>query len=432
VRCIQRVGLKIVISISLILILGSTLVGSEYYWLTVYNNNWKNINRTDFLDGKVNISVLNSLDSIFDRNSNLYHIYFNGNELLSFSPCGFDLYSINKNSIEKIYKFDDRGYVCDTKPFVRDSINYLLGGYGFWSAHLDLMRFDEIQGSWEFVKTINQPIDYFSNVVYQNDKGIYSLFGSYYNPRTGIDEKEAHGYFLDWVSKEWTPINIDGLNIKELVSNQTSALETKDYLFSISNAYLENIGWNIIEKETGKIFSYDLKKNEFQASPFVEIIGNKVNYISEIGDPSSIDLDVIISKSKEVGSIKVIKQRVVPFHLIKDILYVSTIFMFLIGLIIIRAKGRKKEREILSTNSLEEIEKIVEIFRPYAGELLNTEKLDILLDINSTKNFDSKRLKRSRMITRLNNYYQIKNNRDLIIRIKNPEDKRFNYYKIRP
>jgi hypothetical protein len=58
------------------------------------------------MDGKVSISVLNSLDSIFDRNPNPCHIYINGNELLSFPTYGFDLYSIDETSVEKKYKFD--------------------------------------------------------------------------------------------------------------------------------------------------------------------------------------------------------------------------------------------------------------------------------------------------------------------------------------
>ena len=64
------------------------------------------------------------------------------------------------------------------------------------------------------------------------------------------------------------------------------------------------------------------------------------------------------------------------------------------------------------------------------GEKLNTEEFDILLGIDQITNFDSQRIKRSRLIKALNKNYQEKNGFPLITRIKNPEDKRFVFYKI--
>jgi hypothetical protein len=56
--------------------------------------------------------------------------------------------------------------------------------------------------------------------------------------------------------------------------------------------------------------------------------------------------------------------------------------------------------------------------------------LDGILGIDSVDNNDSKRLKRSRWVNKLNEYYNSQNGKDLIIRDKNPEDKRYIYYKV--
>jgi hypothetical protein len=64
------------------------------------------------------------------------------------------------------------------------------------------------------------------------------------------------------------------------------------------------------------------------------------------------------------------------------------------------------------------------------GKKLTTEEFDKILGIHEITNFDSKRIKRARLIKEINLRYEEKKGMGLITRIKNPEDKRFVYYKI--
>ena len=64
------------------------------------------------------------------------------------------------------------------------------------------------------------------------------------------------------------------------------------------------------------------------------------------------------------------------------------------------------------------------------GDKLSTDEFDMALGIHQIANFDSKRIKRSRLIKALNKQYEEKKGFPLITRIKNPEDKRFVFYKI--
>lgn len=72
----------------------------------------------------------------------------------------------------------------------------------------------------------------------------------------------------------------------------------------------------------------------------------------------------------------------------------------------------------------------LEVLLPYSGQLLTTEVLDQLLGIDNQTNFDSRRMKRARLINDINEQYLAHAGKELITREKKAEDKRFVYYKI--
>jgi hypothetical protein len=420
---------------SLLFIFSPEIFGSEYYWMKTSTEKWKNSHKSEFLEGRLGKDVLNSLDSIYSKIPNAYFFFYNGEELQSYISCGFDLYAIKEGELELKYNYFNRGYNCYNTPFVRGSTNYLIGGQGFWTNHIDLLRFDEIHGSWEFVETTNQPIDYLTWGVYQNSKGIYALFGGSENLRKGLMDRVTNGFFLDWESKEWREIEIqiEGVDINELGNTEISKLlETKDYLFTVSATTMKNIGWNIIEKESGKIYFIDyLTNQDVWLSPFIEVIGNQVNYQSPNGTPKSLDMEYLISKPKEVGSISIKENslEIGEVFPLRDRFYILTIIILLV-LSLYMYKRKKSKTTPKYTNGNEEIEKMNESFSKYSTQLLNTEQLDEILGIDLVENTDSKRLKRSRWINKLNEYHNSQNGKDLIIRDKNPEDKRYIYYRI--
>lgn len=416
----------------------SNLLGSEYYWMHTYTKGWKNSYKYEFLEGRLSGKVLSSLDSIYSQIPNSYFFFYNGEELQSYVSCGFDIYSIDEEVLELKYNYYNRGYTCYSTPFVRDSTNYLLGGHGFWTNHFDLLRFDQIHGSWEIVKTTNQPLDYVSKGIYQNSKGIYALFGGRENFRTGLVEKVTNGYFLDWESKVWSEIeiSIEGIDNLELVEKDgLKFLETKDYFFIVSNSSLKNMGWNIIEKESGKIYFFDELKNEdVFLSPFIEVIGNKINYQSPNGTPKSLDIETLFFSSKEVGqiSIKENSSEESKIYYSKDSVYILiiTLLLLIITYSYFRRNGTKPKP--ISQNSIrnEEMEIMIKSLYKFPSESLTTQQLDEVLGIDLLVNDDTKRLKRSRWINKLNEFQNSRNGTDLIVRDKSAEDKRFVYYRI--
>lgn len=162
------------------LLVGSTLSsanGADFYHLRL--NTLVKERKPSYLDSRITAEVINKIENDYINEPSHLLIFPRGKDLFGFSLCRFELFQIQGDSFEQKYKFYNRGYTCSTVPFVRDSAIYLLGGNGLWTAHADLMLFDEVNGSWEYTYTENQPLDYHSEVFFQNSKGVYLLFGRY-------------------------------------------------------------------------------------------------------------------------------------------------------------------------------------------------------------------------------------------------------------
>lgn len=414
-------------------------IGSDSYWLRTKTRDWKKSGKETFLEGRVQAPLLDSLDSIYENSSYDYHFYSKGEELFVLVSCTFDLYHIKEGGLEKQYLYQNRGYTCGTNPFGRENNHYLLGGNGFWTSQMDLLAFDEINGTWEWVKTEGQPIDYHSYFVYQNSKGIFSLFGHYYNPRKGIDVWEPQGYFLDWKSKTWkkAEIRIDGVDNLELVSKSAIfSIETQDYLLLSTTSGKDNLGWNVLEKESGKMFYFLSRNADMAHSPALEVIGNVLYYQSERGETKTLDLDFIKSKSVVIGEVRVLEAGILPSGLSWNPIYLLLPFLFVGGILWVMVVRRAKKAKLEEANS-ESVKPVptinfepISLLLPYSGQQLTSEVLDQLLGLDRLENYDFKRMKRSRLIKEINKRYLSFAGKELVLRHKNPDDRRFTYYKI--
>lgn len=426
----RMMKIRLVFPILVALLVTSAIQAADYTWFSTATTTWKNSQRTEFLNGQLPIAVLDSLDKIYARSPHQYIMYELGDKRYVQVPCTFDLYEIQGDKLVNKYLYFNRGYTCGSNAFVRDDTHYMLGGHGFWTNHLDLLAYDELHGSWELVVTKNQPLDYYSARVYQNSKGIFTLFGEETNPRKGLDMKTPQGYFLDWKTKEWKEIEIqiEGLDLMDLIERGGMYfIQTQDYAFWAATNGLKNIGWNLIEKETGKIFFFDLKNTDMGIGAYLEIVGNVLTYPAPSGQLKVLDLDEIRKKSKEVGSIRVKEASVVEGNYTWGYLIFFVVVGF--GWVVVKKVLPKKKTEVDQTPIPKKREPL-ELLLPYSGQLLTTEALDQLLGIDSQANFDSRRMKRARLINDINEQYLAQAGKELIAREKKAEDKRYVYYKI--
>ncbi len=438
--------------------LSSLAADPEFYRLRITAKRWELANKTSFLEGRVNSKLLQELDSIYQKTPSSYDFIYDPRDqsLKMYVHCSFDFYSIRDGQLIKEYQFANRGYNCGSYLYKWNSSYQLLGGRGFWNNHVDLMKFDSLNGSWEFLQAVRQPLDYFPLGTYQTSKGIVSILGGYDNPRIPRLEKEDNGFLLDLEKKSWQQIKI---KIKEFDfaqiahANESFLYETEDYAFSVTTSKLPSLGWYlwiIFEKETGKLFFYEGNKHtDMFISPYFEYIGNKfyyfkfnLNSVTE-GQEAMIDLDIIRSQSREIGQVVILDapEETATKSLASLLPWIGLPVIFLLALWLGIQIQKRKNPAIQTTpdsdtetgedqETEEESEEILKQLLVHDGEKLNTEEFDMLLGIHQINNFDSKRIKRSRIIKTINKKYEEKKGFPLITRIKNPEDKRFVFYKI--
>lgn len=430
----------------------------EFYRFRASTKRWELAKKASFLEGRVSSRLLQQLDSIYQETPSGYDFIYDPKDqsLTIFVQCSFDYYTIIEGQLIKEYKYANRGYTCGSYFYKRNNSYHILSGRGLWNNHADLMEFDSLNGSWEFIQAAQQPLDYFPLGSYQTSKGIVNILGEYTNPRIPRLEKEANGFFLDLEKKSWQPIKID---IKEFDfaqiahANESHLYETEDYAFSVTTSQLPNLGWYIwiiIEKETGKLFFYEGNKHtQMFNSPYYEYIGNKIHYFGYSntnmveGREAMIDLDIIRSQSREIGQIVLLDalEKTSKASLLSVLPWIGFPIVFLLALWLgIQIQKRKNTADQSSLNSdtetegeLESEEENAEILQQllrHNGEKLSTELFDTVLGIHEIANFDSKRIKRSRLIKSINKQHEEKNGFPLITRIKSSEDKRFIFYKI--
>jgi hypothetical protein len=190
---------------------------------------------------------------------------------------------------------------------------------------------------------------------------------------------------------------------------------------------LKNIGWNLIEKETGKIFYYESKNVDMGLSPFLEIKGNVLHYTLPSGEFKLLDPTQVPQKSTEVGYVPA--KEAAEFGILYfwvDILFFIILAIGLLIVKMIQSKEKNLEPEVQPFKRLEPIQLLL----PYSGQLLTTETLDQLLGFDSQTTFDSRRMKRARLIKKINQNYLAQIGRVLIIQNKMSDDKRYVTYLI--
>jgi len=151
------------------------------------------------------------------------------------------------------------------------------------------------------------------------------------------------------------------------------------------------------------------------------------NYTQPSGEFKVLNLTQVPQKSTEVGAVPA--KEVAEFGILSfwaDLLF----FMILaIGLLILKMKQSKEKNLEPEVQPFKRLD-LIQLLLPYSGQLLTTENLDQLLGFDSQTTFDSRRMKRARLIKKINQHYLAQTGRVLIIQDKMSDDKRSVTYKI--
>jgi hypothetical protein len=412
-------------------------VKSSYYYFKTEPSKYYKIKDFSFLPYDLNINFLDSLNKVYNNEGKSYNLFKTSKGYIMHVRCDLDLYEVSPSGIKNLYKYSNHGYLCNSVIFEKNGNIYAQGGYGFWTYHSDLLIFKEDEGSWEFVPTLNQPLN-FSGKSMVLDSGIMVLFGSYKNPRTNKEQSEENGWYLDWESKEWQKVKIqlDKFDLKDFKSDIIikHSFHLKDFVvFGSDPVDLTKRGFYVLDKNTFEIYflKSDKKLDQFY-SPYIQVIDNLIYFQDTKGDNRILDFNELILKAKKIGQIQKINTgQYTP-------LLRYSYFLLLIPLLLIPLVRNLKKNKAFGAEaqiSEEENEAVHNIdiwdkLKPYSGQTLDIESLDNLFEINTIQNIDNRRARRSRIISTLNMKYKNLYSDDLITRKKMNDDKRFNYYLI--
>ena len=101
--------IKFVFPLLVALLVTSTSVSADYTWFSTSTNSWRNSGQPEFLEGKVPLALLDSLDKIYKKSPYNYVIYELDERLFVQVRCTFDLYEIQEGKLVNKYIYSNRG-----------------------------------------------------------------------------------------------------------------------------------------------------------------------------------------------------------------------------------------------------------------------------------------------------------------------------------
>lgn len=366
-------------------------------------------------------------------------------QLLALIACRFEVLKWTGDRWDNLYKGAGSGFNCHAHFFVRDGKLYSMGRYGFWKGHSELLWFDFEEGIWEFEPVSSPPVNYGGVGIFVDGDRVFSLFGEHIHQPSNIFYPAENGYVFDFISQAWSSVQLDFPSQKNLSSWIMPAFDLKD--FGIQLYQLDaHIGLLLVHKKENAL--YFAKDNDFGKFKFFTVavaLENNAVFFDKYGDPTFLlPTTDLWKKFNKVGEIKFTKQTS-PFGL------EEWSFSILAGLLLLVAVGgglwwwkfripkRLPQSESLPTfeeqgtvDGEEDIERLVAKLITQPVLLVDVHQLDDLFGTSALESLDYRRVRRSRYIKSVNQYFQAQNGKELIVRTKSKVDKRMILYRISP
>lgn len=334
--------------------------------------------------------------------------------------CELGIYYLKDSMLLNLYQGQNNGFNCHSKKFFFSDELYSLGGYGFWRTHSMLIRFVPGNNEWEIIPTENLPKNTFFAVQFSKGNKIYNLFDIRINQGSiEASQYDNNGYILNLETLCWENLSI----IPNVISNFIQDANKISHFRSESKNY---VVFKIIEKNSmDYIYVIDKHNLTIHKANF-NWPDNPLSLLFISGDSLNIiDRDSQISKtfvleesnlSKPIAKIQLTteKPRLINF-------LVALVLLLSLGVAIWVFYRSKKLKERTGKDHLMQIEDQV-------GKTFDSNEIDQILGLSDMENVDSKRVKRSRLLKKINSESRTVS----IKRFPDPSDRRYSLYKVVP
>ena len=305
---------------------------------------------------------------------------------------------------------------------------YLLGGYGFFTTHNNLISFNKNKREWAKVNTGGNGPEFIHGISFRNNKKIYSFNNFKAGNNVSKDELDSSLYVLDLTTMVWQkhkmPI-VDLIVISNVVRTADYFWYQNDHLTILINK--KEIKFEIIENEKLNLTRYN-KYGYFKDNSLQFEQSNPIKSYRKITQLNLDSVWLVYIKSSSALYKPNQNTTIQPSNGISPLWFlISIIPLILIFFIYKRktkvtaSKSNPIELDQIQDNQLEILVlKITKLNK----RILNMEELDNLLDITHLE-AESRKLRRFRRLSEINQLHP-----GFITRIKDEEDKRRFFYQI--
>ena len=371
-------------------------------------------------------------------------LFYFKEQLLAMIPCRFEVLKWVGDRWDNLYKGTASGFNCHAHFFVRDGKLYSMGRYGFWKGHSELLWFDFEEGFWEFEPVSSPPINYGGVGIFVDGDQVFSLFGEQIHQPSNIFYPNENGYVFDFKSQAWSSVQLDFPSQKILSSWMMPAFDLKDYGVQLYQLGAHN-GLLLLHKKENTL--YFAKENNFGKFRFFTVavaFDNNAVFFDRYGDPTFLLPPTDLwKKFNKVGAINFTKQNS-SFGIEEwsfSILAALGLLLAIVGVFWWRMHLKSKKEEpvasklpvtIGTVDGEEDIIRMVARLLAHPVALVDVHQLDQLFGTSDLESLDYRRVRRSRYIKAVNQYYQVQEGKELIARTKSEVDKRIILYRISP
>jgi hypothetical protein len=372
-------------------------------------------------------------------------LFYLQGQLLAVIPCRFEVLRWTGDRWDNLYKGTGSGFNCHAHFFVREGKLYSMGRYGFWRGHSELLEFDFDTGYWEFVPVSSPPMNYGGVGIFLDGDRVFSILGENIHQPSNVFFPDKNGYVFDFKSKAWSSIQLDFPNQKNLSSWIMPSFDLKDY--GVQLYQLEaHLGLLLLHKKENTL--YFVKDNNFGKFRFFSVavaLENNAVFFDKYGAPTFLlPPNAPLEKFAKVGDIR-LNQQTSSFGL------EDWSFAILAGLLLLMAGGgglwwrkyhlskRSEPAESLppaeeqgTVDGVEVIARLVAKLLAQPVLLVDVHQLDQVFGASELESLDYRRVRRSRYIKAVNQYFQAQHGKNLIVRTKSETDKRIILYRISP
>ena len=361
----------------------------------------------------------------------------NQNSFLAWEDCNLNVYRWDHSQWSNTYKYNNYGYFCDGYPLVWNEQLHLLGGNGLVNYHSDFLIFEQPLGSWEFVPTKFQPLDYNTPFVGIGKEGAFNFFGKKVNKRTDLDASWTGGYFLDFASLTWFEIKLDwssAIDKKLMSSLQPINIDLEDFqLMKVTG------GWLIFQKSDQQLFHFSGEDLRIENPSFWIIEENSLTWKNFREDVQNIDVLDLVSRAEKVADVSIVPVQAEEVKTLQiQTILISLLFLGLVIILVVRLYHKRKiiaytkpahEEKVMVAEEEIEHDSLWKRILTRDEQWLSTAELDEFLEIQHLTP-ENRKAKRSRSIKALNERAKIELGKEIIFRERDADDKRFFRFRI--